>query len=917
MKSRYVGSLMAGAALIAFAQPAIAQTPSGDELPENTEDLAAPETIVVTGTRLRSAGFDAPTPVSVVGEELLEDRGATNVANIINELPAFTGTLTPSSTKLNSRQNGVNAVDLRGLGTNRNLVLLNGRRGTPFDEFANVDLNSVPSLAIARVEVVTGGASAAYGSDAVSGVVNLIYDTELEGFKFNAQYGQTDENDANDYRLAAAYGADLGGGQGHLLVAADYNKNTGIPFGKDRAWQRESPVRFVNPDNTGPDDGIPAFIFAKDAVLFVGSPNGVTLPGGAAGNLEFFPDGTARDRELGVIGGNFMLGGSGSRLGDNTALFIPVERFNVLAAAEYDVGGGVRVFSELSYAQSETEGALIDGFSLGGVTIQPDNPYLPDDVAALDTPFALFRTFSEVGPITSISKNRNFRAVVGVEGEIGDLWTWDVSGVYGQNRYENDQINNLIPPRLSLAADAVVDPNSGDIVCRANLGGANGAPGCVPINLFGQGSPSAAALGYVIGRGESYTEINQYIASANVSGELFTNWAGPVLASFGAEYRDESLDREVSALNESSSFVIVNSQPLRGKFDVKEIYGELGVPLLSGDQSLELNAAGRYTDYSTVGGVETWKVGLTYSPIDILRFRGTISRDIRAPSIGESFVESILLFSTITNPFTGEEEFIETPTVGNLNLTEESALTKTLGAVLTVGGLRTSVDWYNIDLDDAISPLGPQSVVNRCFAGETALCDNIQFGADQSIVRIPSQNLNLGTFEVEGVDVEARYTTNLGAGRINLGAIGSYLISKKIAPTGGVAEDVAGEVGGENVGGLPDLRATFSAGYDADMWGVYAQLRYISDGKYNNQFGPEQLSDADNNIGDVSYVDISAKYDLADMVGQQVELYGGIDNLFDRDPPLVPSTFISNSATNAGIYDVIGRKFYVGVRGTF
>src|SRR5690606_4083520 len=228
-----------------------------------------------------------------------------------------------------SRQNGINAVDLRGLGANRNLVLLNGRRGTPFDEYGIVDLNAVPSLAIGRVEVVTGGASAAWGSDAISGVVNLIYDEDLEGLKFNAQYGQSWRGDAEDTRLAAAWGTHLNEGRGHFLIAADYNENKGVPEGRARAWQRRSPVLVSNPADGGDSDGIPAFLIRNNGVMFIGSPNGATLPGvtgTAVDNLEFFADGTARPRELGQIMDNFMLGGSGSRLADRSALSIPTER---------------------------------------------------------------------------------------------------------------------------------------------------------------------------------------------------------------------------------------------------------------------------------------------------------------------------------------------------------------------------------------------------------------------------------------------------------------------------------------------------------------------------------------------------------------------------------------------------------------
>jgi iron complex outermembrane recepter protein len=898
--------------------PAANSTDPGDGLEE----------VTVTGSRIEHSGFQAPTPVSVLDASQVEDRGATNIANVINEIPAFTGSITPASTGLNSRQNGINAVDLRGLGTNRNLVLLNGRRGTPFDELGNVDLNAVPSLAIGRVEVVTGGASAAWGSDAISGVVNLIYDETLEGFKFNAQYGQSAQSDAEDTRLSGAWGTSLNGGAGHFLLAADYNKNEGVPEGKARGWQRRSPALVTNPDDTGRSDGRPAFLIRDNAVLFIGSPNGVTLPGvRGVDNQEFFPNGTAQTRQLGQVMDNFMLGGSGSRLGDRSAIFIPTERFNVLATFQHDIGDHTEAFVEASFAQSKSEGKLVDAFSFGDVLITPDNPYLPANIAALDQEFSLFRTFSEVPPITSESKNDNVRFVAGLKGDFGNSFRWNASGQYGRTKFSNVQPQNLLVGNLVLAADAVRDPVSGNIVCRANLNGANGAPGCAPINLFGSGSPSAAALGYVFGRGTSDTEIKQTVFMADVGGELLDLWAGPLLGTFGVEYRKEELDRVVNAPNENEEFLIVNAQPLNGEFNAKEGFVEFALPLLKSDQqALDLNAAARVTDYSTVGSVTTWKAGLVYSPIESLRFRGSISQDIRAPSIGETFVKTVLLFGNISNPFfidpitqQPRNELIESPTVGNPDLKEETAKTTTFGVVYSGGGFRASVDWYHIDLTDTIGVLSAQSVATRCFEGETNLCDLITFNPNGtgSIDSISGKNINLGTFDLKGVDAELRYTQPVGNGDLSVGLIGSYLIHKEIAPSGGAVVDTAGEVGAASGFGTPDFKATLSVSYDIGDWGAFAQARYIGSGVYDATYGAEDLASSENDIGSVTYVDLSAHYDLNNLGYGQVTLFAGVDNAFDKDPPVVPLNFISNAATNGAIYDVIGRKYYVGARMKF
>jgi len=621
---------------------------NGPVLAEEDEDSLLEE-VTVTASRLRQSGFDAPTPVTVLGVEDMQVRGTTNVADIINEVPAFTPSLTPQSTVINTRQNGVNGLDLRGLGMNRNLILVNGRRHVPFDEFGIVDINAIPSIAIERVEIVTGGASAAWGSDAVSGVVNIIYDKDLEGGKIEAQYGESDAGDAENERISAAYGSHFSDGRGHFMVAVDYFDNDGIPEAKVRDWVRKHPGLLVNPLDTGPNDGIPQFVIRNDATLFLASPNGVTLPLGLpTDNLEFLPDGTAIPRALGIPGGNLMQGGSGSFLPDRNALDIPLKRQSVLGTLDYQFTDQARFFSEASYTKSESSGAVVDAFMFGE-TIFSGNPYLPASVQetmdVTGVPFlVLFRTFEEFPPISSVNENENKRVVVGLDGEFGNNWWWETYYQYGKAEFSNDQANNLLPANLSMAATAVVDPLSGDIVCAANAGGANGAPGCVPINLFGKGSPSQAAIDYITGTSMALTTLKQQVASATIGGEIFEGWAGPITAAFGAEFRDESLDRSVDDDSDNFRFLITNAQPLTGDIDVKELFTEFLVPLVSGDQELNFNAAVRWADYSTVGSTVSWKGGLVYQPTDAWMFRGTVSQDIRAPSIGEIFLETLLLF---------------------------------------------------------------------------------------------------------------------------------------------------------------------------------------------------------------------------------------------------------------------------------
>lgn len=886
---------------------------------DQAEDEIEVEEIVVSSSRIKKSGFEAPSPVTVLSVDDLEARGTTNVADILNELPSFSATRTPSSTVLNSRGNGTNAVDLRGLGGNRNLVLVNGRRHVPSDEFGNVDLNVIPTLAVKRIDIVTGGASAAWGSDAVSGVVNVIYDKNLEGLKLEAQYGVSGQGDAENYRLSMAFGSEVGDGRGHVLIAADYNDNKGIPLATARDWALRHPGLLAV-------GGSPANIIRDNVSLFLASPNGVTLPGGPLGNLEFLPDGTAIPRSLGNIGGVLMEGGSGSFLGDSAALLIPVERTNVMAAFDYDITEDVNFYFEGSAGQSNSTGALVDSF-LFGQPIFSGNPYLPASVQQTmdDTgegALVLFRTNSEFGPISSVSQTNNYRFVAGLNGDFDDNWSWDLYYQYGRTDFSNRQINNLIPGNMALAADAVLDPDSGNIVCAAALSGVD--PNCVPINLFGVGSPSQEAIDYVTGTSISDTQLKQQVVAASINGDLFEGWAGPITTAFGAEYRKESLKREVDDLSEQALFLITNAQPLEGDYDVKEVFGEVLVPILdegATGQSLNFNGAVRYTDYSTSGTVVTWKAGLAYNPIRDLRLRGTISRDIRAPSIGEVFLKTLLLFGNIGNPFTGNVDFATILNTGNNDLKEESALTKTVGMVYSpewLDNFQVSVDWYDIDIEDAIQGVSSQSIVDECSAGNAEFCDLINFAPDNTVLEITNKLLNLGTFRVRGFDFEGRYMTEVGDnGTLGFKVLGSYVYAKDIAPDGSNEVNFAGEVGSASGFGLPKWKIRSNISYDNGGLGLFSQIRYVGAGKYNVQWGPAELADSENNIGAEIYVDMSARYRFEEGVLEGMEIFGGVNNVFDNEPPVIPLDFIGPTATNAVHYDVIGRSFYFGVRAKF
>jgi len=329
----------------------------------------------------------------------------------------------------------------------------------------------------------------------------------------------------------------------------------------------------------------------------------------------------------------------------------------------------------------------------------------------------------------------------------------------------------------------------------------------------------------------------------------------------------------------------------------------------------------RYTDYSTSGTVVTWKAGITYDPISELRFRGSISRDIRAPSIGEVFLKTLLLFSNINNPFTGNSDFSRILNTGNLDLSEERALTKTVGMVYSpqwLENFQASVDWYDINIEDSIQSVSSQSIVDGCFAGNAEFCDLIKFAPDNTVLDITNKLLNLGTFRVRGLDMEARYMTSLGNdGTLGFKALASYVYAKDIAPNGSDEVNFAGEVGTASGFGLPKWKIRGNVSYETGGFGLFSQIRYVGPGKYNIQWGPEDLADVENNIASEVYVDLSARYRFEEGRLEGMELFGGVNNVFDNEPPVIPLDFIGPTATNAVHYDVVGRSFYFGVRAKF
>ena len=900
--------------------------------------------------------------MTVVGAEQIQRQAAVNVAQVLNDLPSFRPQATPTTNAIFTNNIGASTADLRGLGANRTLVLINGRRvvpstvqGSSFASAGAVDLNMIPTSLVQRAEVVTGGASAAYGSDAVAGVVNILLDTRFSGIKGSAQYGVNDIGDGDQYMLSLAAGTGFADGRGHIILGVEYSDDKGSRDCYSRDWCAQSYNTVANPFVTGSTTqrvgaGLPATLILPDTRTATSTVNGLIprLPGPpnpaliASGllGMEFRPDGSLVPHDYGTYYGVpiFQSGGGDARQAfyENFPISAPVERVSGFAHAEFEVSDGITLFAEGSYGRIKGTTLGAQRRDLGNLTIYQDNAFLPEAVADTMAEYGLAsipfgRIWNDIGPQRAEVTRETYRGVVGINAQMWGDWTFDAYYQYGRTNYSQRGYNTTITPRLTFALDSVVDPDSGDIVCRAALQGNPAAAGCVPINPFGDGSAlqNPAALNYITGTVMQDTRLTQNVVSAAMQGTLFEGWAGPIKAATGVEIRQDRANGDADPISRALQFYTGPGSPISGKVDVFEAFGELSIPLFQG---AELNGALRYTDYSTSGDVMTWKVGADWAPLDWLRFRGTISRDIRAPNLFELFGPTQTSFQSILDPRTGTQALSQVLLGGNDQLVPEEADTWTVGVVFqpdlgSAGRFRLSVDYYDIQLDKAVSTLGAQVIVNGCETGVQALCDLVTRDGGGNITQVVNRNINLGSLITQGWDVEALYTLpmTIAGGEISLRGLAT-IVDDLVTVSASGRVDRAG-MNGSPVSlpsGVPHYIVNAYLTYSSDIVTTQLQVRHISSGVYNAELvGPGQdgydplkaNSINDNHIGAWTYVNLNASVAVWRQGDQKVEIFGAVNNLFDKDPPKdAPSSF---GPTNNVLYDVLGRAYRIGARFQF
>lgn len=940
-------ALMATSALVASAL--IATPAAGQAMPASVAGQVASDdvsggparssaeqvdegVIIVTGSRAAINGFGAPSPTLVFGQDLVKQQSAATIAQVLYQAPAFKATRSPAANAVNISNPGQAAADLRGLGPQRTLVLVNGARVVPEAPAINssnpvtTDLNLIPTMMIDRVEVVTGGASAQYGSDAVAGVVNVILKREMSGLEVTAQSGISQYGDNATYRIGALGGFNFGGDRGHVVASVEYNDNKGMGDIYQRDWGREE-YQIVSNANYA-NNGMPANILSPHVHNYL-SAGGLIL-GPANFSLRgstFNADGSTRPYDGGSFNnGTFQIGGEGTTTYTHINQIPPVRRFTAYLRGEYEVSDALRFIVEGGY--SESRATLYGGISrYTTAAIKLDNAFLPKAVHdAMVTEglssITMSKTFFDLGNALFRVKNKTPHGMIGAEGKFGDSWQYDAHYSYGENRFRNDVSNNLLTANLNFAVDAVTDPVTGAIVCRATLPGAAfdaAASGCVPLSSFGPNSGTPAAQGYVNGSGYGTSIYRQHAAAFNLRGQPISTWAGPVSVAFGGEYRRES---QIVGADPASARGVFNFAGnigvFSGNFDVKEAYFETIVPLardMKFAHMLDINAAVRYADYSSVGGQTNWKIGGVYEPVEGLRFRATRSRDIRAPAIFElagpgSVTRNVMTVNGIT------ARIPVNVVVGNPNLKAERGDTFTAGVVIEprmLSRLRASIDYYDINLKGAITSFSSTTIGTLCTLGEAQFCDYISFDAARNPTSILAPIQNIGSFRNKGIDGLISYSLPLGGADTSLTATfsGTYVLNALVnsgAP-GSAPIDRAGENGSVNQGAMPRFRANGSLTYRQPEFSITAQGVFTSSGTIDNSYNTAPgLTINDNHVPAIGYMNLYSTVNIT----SRMQFNFSINNVFNQDPPPVPNVVFS-TPTNGQYYDKIGRAFQAGI----
>lgn len=950
-------------AILSAGTTAIASSPVLAQ--EEVEEI---EEIITTGSRLVRTDLEAVSPIQVVDNEEFLISGVVNVEQKLNELPAVLPSFGPTS---NNPGDGTARVNLRGLGTARTLVLVNGRRFVPSTQSGVVDLNTIPGTLIKQVDVVTGGASAVYGSDALAGVVNFQMIDDFEGVEISGLYDVTTEGDAEKYNFDITLGGNFDNGKGNATVYAGYTKRESL-FQGDRDFSAFSltDVAPVGTPGQNPKTGI-------------GGPLGAGGSSGVPGTRVFGGPSV-------TVGGNTFNIGTFDSTGQalpwvepdsrfnyapDNYLQLPQERYVIAAMAHYDISDSVTAYTELNYANNlvPQELAPTPAFT-GYMEVNPDSPFFSPEVqTSLDAirtdtngdgiidgddnailPY-IGRRMVENGSRQSQDRRNIFRLLVGLRGDINDKWGWDAYYSTAKTNY-NNLLNNDVSASRFRQAIAVTDDG---LSCQDPSGG------CAPLNIFGPGNISQAAINYINVGAANVTEIDYEVINASVNGQLFSiGDASPVQLAIGVERRDDNSSfRPDSFLSAGDVMGFNAGQPTVGKYSVSEIFAEVDIPLIEGKtgfESLSLWAAARSSDYSNINSnVSSYAAALNWAPIEQLRLRVGYQAAVRAPNVSELFGGQAQGFPGATDPcsvagtaagtapgdtvydlclasgvpaaaigtFTQANVQIEGLFGGNPNLEQEESDTFTIGAVIQpLDSLDITIDYFDISVEDAISVLGGSvsNVLDICYNQVQDLnsnfCQAVTRRGDGNVDVVNVLNENIGYIETKGIDLAINWVMDMDAG---FGGDGStlavnfrstFLDTYDIQPVqdlptvnncAGTFGNTSGFCGRPRPEELYNTRVTWSSGplTLSMLW------RYMSKTEVDYLANDPTAvpSDFSTPYTDAqNYVDLSAAYQFTDAFRLNV----GVKNLFDEQP-----NFLGDEQNEANSYpahfDIIGPRVFV------
>ena len=956
--------------LALISTPSFAQNVADEPVADETTDEAAPA-IVVTGSRIARSNLELSSPVNVIGAEEIQLRQPTSIEDVLRQLP---GSVPGLGSAVNNGSNGTASFNLRGLGSNRNLVLLNSRRVVPAGTGGVVDLNILPVALLERSEVLTGGASSVYGADAITGVLNFITKRDFVGLQLDTSYGITERGDGQSLKTDLTIGAELDGGKGNVALSIGYTNTKPVLQG-DRAIST-----FSRSSATGLPQGSPTATPASILFpLIAGSAGGRFDP--ASGTIKF--DGL-----------------SDFNFNPLNIFQTPLRRYNIFGQARYEVSDAVEVFTEASFTRTDVQQRIApSGTFFNNLRVPLNNQFLTPAQrlqlcaasvgiagglpAGTDCPTAIAagteiltqigRRFTEAGPRLTNFVGTTYQITGGARGPLTETLRWEAVGSFGQADFTNRQSGQGLASRLQQALRG----------CPAGS-----STGCTPINIFGaDGTLTPAMFNFINVPTFSFVQSKLTTVEATISGDLgfsspFSD--DPVGIAVGAEYRRYGASSGGDSASATPGEVLGAggaALPLKGKYSSKEVYGEINVPIVTDRpffHSLTFEGGYRYSDYTTTGGSTTYKAGGSWAPIEDIKFRGVYSRSVRSPNISELFQPQVQGLSNLTTdpcagtvavvtarganfpalcqaqlragqfgsvPIPAAGQIVQT-TGGNPNLDPEIATTYTFGAVLEprfIPGLSVTADYFNILVEGAVSSPATSDVINGCFSTTNTSATNpsclaiqrnpltggLSGPTDGSFTGVFRGASNLGTIETSGIDVGLNYRRDLGPVNLTVNSSLTYTIDNLFQATPlAINRQCVGYYSTACGNPQPEwqwnVRTTVGLEGGSDfslLWrhvgSVVVEPIAPSPQVFGGQSttgGPATVFAAYRSIPSFDYFDLSYRQ----AIGDNLQLTFTVQNLFDKDAPDVGNT-IGGTGPNSGntfpsVYDALGRRYTAAVR---